>query len=403
MDSVTQAALGASVGLAVLGRSAGRKAAVWGAVCGTLPDLDTFYPYADAVSAFTYHRSVTHSVLVLSAVTPILAWLVTRIHPKERERLRAWIALVWLALVTHPLLDACTIYGTQLLWPLSDHPVAWSNVFIIDPVFTVPLLAGIACALLWRRDRAGGGGDRGVAISRAALAFGVAYLCLGAALKVHVEAKVRASASARGIVVDRMIASPTLFNMLLWRTVVMSGSEYHESFYSLLDPPGDARFSSHTSQPELLAPIAGEWAVRRLVWFTRGYYDVRLDENEVVLSDLRMGYEPAYVFQFVLGRREPGGQAACGADSGDPFTVTPLPVRQLERPQPDRSLLAAGWRRTLGDRDALRSVVRLAEAQAKDLEDALNRGPCRAESPPPRASGHDGATVSHEFDEENHA
>lgn len=336
MDSVTQAALGASIGVAVLGRSAGRKAVAWGAICGTLPDLDTFYPFADAVSAFTYHRSVSHSLFVLSAIAPLIAWLILRIHPKERARARGWLLLVWLALLTHPLLDACTIYGTQLLWPLSDYPVAWSNVFIIDPVFTVPLLAAVAAALLCRPGRLGGAGRRSVLFNRSALAFGFAYLCLGALIKTHVDAHVRASAQSQGIEVEQLLSSPTLFNVILWRTVIMSGGEYHESFYSLLDPPGEVNFASYPTQPELLDPIDGEWAVRRLAWFTRGFFGVRLDGENVVLSDLRMGYEPEYVFQFVLGTSAAGDIAA-------------VAVRQLARPAANLAVLSAGWRRTLGD------------------------------------------------------
>ena len=48
-----------------------------------------------------------------------------------------------LALLTHPLLDAHTAYGTQLLWPLEPPPVMWATLFIIDPLFTLPLLVAV--------------------------------------------------------------------------------------------------------------------------------------------------------------------------------------------------------------------------------------------------------------------
>ena len=69
MDSVTQIVLGSAVGHAVLGRQAGRRAALWGAVCGTLPDLDVLVPLADPVAAFTYHRSASHSLIILTPVS----------------------------------------------------------------------------------------------------------------------------------------------------------------------------------------------------------------------------------------------------------------------------------------------------------------------------------------------
>ena len=58
---------------------------------------------------------------------------------------RPWFWAIPLALVTHPLLDAFTVYGTQLLWPLPMRPVMWSSVFIIDPLYTFSLL--IACGV----------------------------------------------------------------------------------------------------------------------------------------------------------------------------------------------------------------------------------------------------------------
>ncbi|MGI9335976.1 MAG: metal-dependent hydrolase [Gammaproteobacteria bacterium] len=342
MDSFTQAVLGAAIGEAALGRHAGRKAALWGAVCGTLPDLDSFYPFADPVSAFTYHRGISHSLIVLSALTPVVAWLIARIHRGERPRFGRWLLTVWLCLITHPLLDACTTYGTQLLWPFDDTPIAWNNVFIIDPAFTLPLLLAVLAALVLRpvppnaeRRRA-----LGAWLNRLALAWGIAYLVLGAFIKTHVDSHVRASAERQGIAVQRYIATPILFNIVLWRAVIMSDDRYYEAFYSLLDDPGEVRFKGFETDPALLEPLNGNWAVQRLKWFTRGFHSVSRVDDRVVLSDLRMGYEPAYVFRFVLGKRIGG-------------TTTALPVIKLPQPSPGIDVLAAGWRRLLGDREAL--------------------------------------------------
>ena len=72
MDSVTQLVLGAAVGEATLGRRVGSRAKLWGAVCGTIPDLDVFIPLGDPVRDFTYHRSFSHSLIVLAALTPLV-------------------------------------------------------------------------------------------------------------------------------------------------------------------------------------------------------------------------------------------------------------------------------------------------------------------------------------------
>ena len=84
MDSFTQFALGAAIGGAALGPRAGRKAILWGGVCGTLPDLDIFVPLGDPVSDFTYHRGVSHAFFFLTLAAPVVAALIWRLHPDLR-------------------------------------------------------------------------------------------------------------------------------------------------------------------------------------------------------------------------------------------------------------------------------------------------------------------------------
>ena len=157
MDIITQIALGAAVGEATLGGKVGWRAPVWGGLCGLLPDLDVPWPFADPVSAFTWHRGYTHALAVLVLATPAVAWAAVRIHPATRPFRRGWLLLAFLALVTHPLLDCFTVYGTQNFLPFSDLPVGWSTIFIIDPAFSVPVILGALAALVLARERTGTG------------------------------------------------------------------------------------------------------------------------------------------------------------------------------------------------------------------------------------------------------
>ena len=119
MDSLTQVVLGAVVAEAAIGRSVGRRAALCGAALGTLPDLDVFVSFGGVVEDFVYHRGASHSLLVLTLLSPVLAWLIHRFHGAPRASYRQWLLAVWFVLITHPLLDALTIYGTQLWWPVT--------------------------------------------------------------------------------------------------------------------------------------------------------------------------------------------------------------------------------------------------------------------------------------------
>ena len=329
MDTVTQIALGAAVGEATLGRKVGWRAPLWGGLCGLLPDLDVLWPFADAVSAFTWHRGYSHSIAVLVLAAPVVAWAAARIHSGTRQFRRGWLLLAFLALLTHPLLDCFTVYGTQVLLPFSDLPVAWSTVFIIDPAFSVPVILGLLAALVLSRRR--GLGHR---LNHAGLALGVAWLAFTVAAKSHVG---RVAGDSLPPGVTRVFTTPTPLNAVLWRVVAMRGDgRYLEGYYSLLDAEPRVSFASRPDGHELLGPLRGEAAVERLVWFSRGFFSGReLESGEIAISDLRMGLEERLVFSFVVGRRD--GEA-----------IEPAPVRQRPGPEVPPGMWAALGERILG-------------------------------------------------------
>src|SRR5690606_4621629 len=179
MDSLTQIALGSAVAMATMGRrTAVWKAALWGAIAGTLPDLDAFIDHGDAVLNMVLHRGESHALFYLTLLAPLLAWLVSRIHREPALFKRWWLAM-WLVLITHPLLDTMTVYGTQLLLPFSNHPFAVGSVFIIDPLYTLPLLLGVVVALA-------AGPRVGTSAVTLGLALSSAYLMWSVLVQEHV-------------------------------------------------------------------------------------------------------------------------------------------------------------------------------------------------------------------------
>ena len=325
MDSLSQLVLGAAVGGAVAGRRFGRKALVWGALCGTLPDLDVLVPLGDPVSDFTYHRSASHSLLMQLLATPLLTWSITRVHPDTAPGWPRWAALVYLALATHALLDAFTVYGTQLLWPLDPTPFGLGSIFIIDPLYTVPLTGAVVVAAV-ARD-----GERIRRASLVGIVLSSAYLAWTVAAQVHVGRLARESLADAAIDVERLLVTPTPFNSVLWRVLAIGPESYHEGFRSLLDDDGPIDFDRHPRHPELLAPIADAWPVARLMWFTRGFHAAAVRNQDVVLTDLRMGLEPDYVFAFRVG--------VLGNPHVHPAEAIRLPARR------DFGRVARVWRR----------------------------------------------------------
>lgn len=296
MDSVSQIALGAAVGVAVMGRrTAPWKAAAWGAVAGTLPDLDVLLDHGDPVLNMVLHRAETHALFWLTLFSLPFAALVARLSGEWAQWRRWWLAM-WLALVTHPLLDAMTVYGTQLLLPFTDRPYGVGSVFIIDPLYTLPLLACTG----WAMARRGSG--RSLAVNALGLVLSTGYLAWGVAAQQHVERVARASLAAQGIAAERVLVTPTAFNTVLWRIVAVEGGHFHEGFHSLLDRTPQVVFDRFDRGTELEASLAGVDALRRIAAFSHGFYKLQAQDGRVLLSDLRMGQEPVYVFTFAIAQ-----------------------------------------------------------------------------------------------------
>lgn len=294
MDSLTQVLLGASVAELVIGRAIGRKAALYGAMLGTLPDLDVLIPFGGAVEDFTYHRGFSHSLLVLSAVAPVIGWALYKLH--GLASLKLWIAMVWLVLITHPLLDSFTVYGTQLFWPITEYPVSGSSTFIIDPAYTLWLAIGVIAVLAFNRQSL-----TGYRMNAVCLTLASTYLAWTLAAKAHVTGIAERSMADQGITHNHLLSTPAPFNTLLWRFVAMQDDGYHVGYYSVLDETKDIQFTRYESRTDLLGTLADNWYVKRLQWFTHGFYRVsQPTPSEVVITDLRMGVEDAYVFSFKI-------------------------------------------------------------------------------------------------------
>lgn len=368
MDSLTQITLGAAVGEVVLGRKAGNKAMLWGAIGGTLPDLDVFSNLAaDEISALAFHRAITHSIFFAMLAPLMLGWLVHRLYRDGpgvrwwRDWLLAGLALtllVWLgaavmpipfpvglsiagvvglslvslpavaagsrllrrkgawqgasqrdwtllffwSIFTHPLLDACTTYGTQLLQPFSSYRVAWNNISVVDPLYTIPfLLCLLVAAFLSKDSRA-----RRL-FNWAGLILSCAYLLFTFYNKYRVDQIFAQSLEKQGIHYERFRTSPTIFNNILWQGVAESDTVFYEGEYSLLDTkPEIDSFRIVPKNHHLIHGHENDRDLAILRWFSDNYFALREQDGRLYYYDLRFGSLPgnqqerSFVFQFLL-------------------------------------------------------------------------------------------------------
>jgi inner membrane protein len=369
MDSVTQIVLGAACADAALGHRVGRKAALWGAVLGTLPDLDTFYPFGDPVAAFVLHRGYSHSYFVLSVLACAAAWLACKIHPysispvnhagrnnrfraavhetQQRHPLwRGWLALCLLSLLTHPLLDSFTIYGTQVARPFSSYPVGWSTIFIIDPLYTIPLLLGLGFAM-WRPARRFGT-RFALPASVIGLIVSSAYLATTVAIKLHVESAAQQALTRLELPYDRYLTTPAPFNVALWRIVAINEATYWEGFYSWAhETSADIRLRPLPAGHALLSDVKDSPPVSRLTQFSKGFYAVReTPGGDIRIQDLRMGALGRYVFTFTIAKRA----------RNDSVDIIPTAVERTPPARPTWELIKALMHRIVDSR-ALEGVL----------------------------------------------
>lgn len=292
MDTITQALLGGAVGFAVGGKTSRRKAMLWGAGIAVLPDLDVMIPYDNDLDSMTFHRSWTHSWFVHTAIAPVMAALLQRLD--KTFTFSTWWLLIWLVLVTHAGLDALTVYGTQLFWPLMPPPVSGGSVFIIDPTYSIALLAGFLAILL----RPGASSSNKV--MRYGFAFSCLYLVWGFGAQQWVGHQARQALAEQQIDYKHIQVSATAFNTVLWRILVVDQDTYYEGYRSLFDATQAMQFKHFDRGGELISKTQSLPALQRIDWFTQGLFKLEKQGDQIIATDLRMGMEPAYFFRFKL-------------------------------------------------------------------------------------------------------
>ena len=285
MDSVTQIALGAAVGEAVLGKKVGNKAVLWGAVAGTIPDLDVIPGYfMDTVARLDFHRGFSHSILFCLILAPILGTLAAKIHPQENaSSQRDWTRLLFLSLLTHPVLDCFTTWGTQLFWPF-DYRVAFKNIFVIDPLYSLPL---IVC-VIWLLFK-GRGSQIRRKINIIGLSLSSGYLLLTLVNKQIMQQNFENALTAQNIKYSRYSTQPTPANNILWAATAETVDGFYVGYHSFLDNHQGTPFLHLKKNHQLLGEMAENEKVKKLIALTRGYFTVESNMSGLTINDLRFG------------------------------------------------------------------------------------------------------------------
>ncbi|RZN80636.1 MAG: metal-dependent hydrolase [Winogradskyella sp.] len=290
MDSITQIVLGAACGEAVLGKKIGNKALLFGAIGGTIPDLDVFIGpllYSNEIQAMAFHRGFMHSILFALIGTFAFGWLVYKLYDKGKRvnstSLRDWQRLFFWSLLTHPILDCFTPYGTQLFYPFSDYRVAFNNIAVADPLYTLPFLICLIVLMFYKRNSVK---------RRAWLKWGIGissvYMLFTIGNKLYIDSIFEDSLVKDKVEFNRFRTQPTIFNNILWYGVAETDTAFYLGFYSLFDKETQVKNWKIIQKENSPVPM-NDKDLSTLSWFSDDYFRVlKTDEvGEYVYKDLR--------------------------------------------------------------------------------------------------------------------
>ena len=304
MDSLTQIILGAAVGEAILGKKIGNKAMLYGAIAGTIPDLDIFSSYfTDTVSALEIHRGFTHSIIFSVLFAPIFAWLVTRYE--SYKDLKGWSWLFFWAFITHPILDAHTTWGTQLFWPFETR-LAFKTIFVIDPLYTLPFLVFLILAMFQKRTS-----KKRRYYNNLGLIISSGYLGLTFILKDMAFTKFEAALNEQNIVYRQIDTRPSPLNTILWNANIETEDAYLLANYSFFDTQ-PITFEAYKKDHELLGDLAENEKVKRMITISKGWYTIVKTDQQLLYNDLQFGLlsmekgAQNFVFQYEIIKDDEG-------------------------------------------------------------------------------------------------
>ncbi|MCY2686132.1 metal-dependent hydrolase [Salinimicrobium sp. TH3] len=283
MDSLTQIVLGTAVGEAVLGRKVGNKAMLYGAIAGTIPDLDALAGnFTDTITAIEVHRGFSHSIVFAVLASPVFGYLISRIERKSGLGWKDWSWLMFWGLFTHPILDSFTTWGTQLFWPL-DIRLAFKSIFVIDPLYTLPFLTFLILAMRRKKED-----PKRAKFNRLGLIVSTGYLMLTLVLKFTAHQQFKESLEQQGMFYSRLDTRPTPLNTILWAANAEAENDFLIGYYSFFDEEM-IRFEAVPKNWHYLGSLKKDKNVQRLIEISKGWYTISEKDGFLYFNDLRFG------------------------------------------------------------------------------------------------------------------
>lgn len=303
MDTITHSAIGMCLGELIAGKQLGKKAMLYGIIASNIPDVDvTASVWINPADALLAHRGFTHSILFAVLCTPLLALAAIKWSKKKTLSFNHWMILFGSGLFVHIFIDAFTTYGTGWFEPFSHQRISFNTLFIIDPLYSLPLLISAILILVKKKNF-----PRRAMIAKAGIYTATIYMLLSISVKLYVDTRVKHSFAASHISCNNFMTTPTPFNILLWYIIGKTDSDYYIGYYSIFDSKFPIAFSHIHNSDSLIAKVADREELDKLIRFSQGYYVYTHKGDTVYINDMRFGQmggwyqkDAPYVFSYSL-------------------------------------------------------------------------------------------------------
>jgi inner membrane protein len=285
MDLISHFVTGAAIGELTMRRYAGKRALYAGGLVALLPDIDAvanlFY---DPATAAYLHRGITHSFFFAIVISPLLAWLFGKWFRTNRAPFFHAAHFYFLVLLSHIALDLFTTYGIGLFEPFSHKRYTTNNIFVADPLYTLPLLITfIALAVLKNDNRL-----------RSRILFigaglSMLYMAFTFINKYYVHQVIRQNLQEQNISYKNFMTTPAPLNNFLWYAVVKSDRGCYTGYYSILDKSKKVEFDYVPKNELIITLFQDNELIPVLKKFSKGYYCFTKKGKQVYFNDLRFG------------------------------------------------------------------------------------------------------------------
>ncbi|MCE3225717.1 MAG: metal-dependent hydrolase [Bacteroidetes bacterium] len=285
MDSLTHTVLGACMGEAIAGKQMGKKAMLIGALAHNFPDIDVIFNFfTTQASSLLTHRGITHSILCNVIFSFLFAAVFKKYIKNDSMSYKRWLILISSGLFTHILIDAFTTYGTGWFEPFNNFRVSFNAMFILDPFFMIALLIPASVLVIAKKTS-----EKRTKWANAALIISGLYLCICVFNKLYAKSKIEKDLEAQNIIHDEYMFTPTPLNNLLYYIVARKDENCYVGYYSVFDKAPAIKYELFKRNDSLLDPIRNDDEIKKLIRFSKGYYNIHREDSALMFSDIRFG------------------------------------------------------------------------------------------------------------------